>query len=200
MKLKNEFVGESEIRSQLYSRKGADSSKQEVYDNVNNKGSSKAQANKFYDREAILYKLANLADVDILKYVMNDEKVREIVTSEDSLLSFEPRNINQEDTDDVYLQSRIGIIRKALHAVPDSLLHIMTGLGHPVDCGPLSNLKPDWFDEEKLRRGQKFAQDHIFSVFYAELISALALYSFEDSIKPFIITGKSATPFVSFKR
>ncbi|KAL7291963.1 hypothetical protein TKK_0014251 [Trichogramma kaykai] len=60
--------------------------------------------------------------------------------------------------------------------------------------------KPSWFDQEKFDRGQKFAQDHIFSVLFVNIHALFMAFSFYDSLKPIIATGKSSTPFTSFKR
>lgn len=157
-------------------------------------------AGEFYDREAILNKLADLENFDMLKYVMKNERVKEKVAYEESSERYEPRNANPGKTVEENKRSRVASLRKALEAVPDSMLHVMTGTDRPVDCSRPSDQKPDWLDDKKLLRGQKFAQDHLFPVYNAEIISLFAFYNFTDGFKPIIITGKSSTPFLAFKR
>lgn len=179
---------------------GVFAAKTKIYRDEGGNRLSKIQENETYDRDAILRRLANFENSYLLKYVTKTERLRENAASKDFLETSERRNINRENTDDENPQSRVERLRKALQAVPDSMLHFLAGANRPGDCGRPSDLKPDWLDEEKLRRGQKFAQDYMFPVYCATGFSVFALYSFEDSLKPVIITGKSITPFASFKR
>ncbi|XP_046748364.1 uncharacterized protein LOC124412498 [Diprion similis] len=92
------------------------------------------------------------------------------------------------------------MLQEALQGVPDSILHLMTGWTRPGDCGRPADQKPDWLDMEKLRRGQKFAENHMYAIFFQDMISLFIIFSLEDSLKPLIMTGKSSTPYTAFKR
>lgn len=84
--------------------------------------------------------------------------------------------------------------------LPNDLVRFFIASQFEGDCGRSSDVKPDWLDLEKFKRGQKFAMDHYFGLSYAQLLSLFILFSFEDGIKPLILTGKSSTPYTAFKR
>ncbi|XP_034240142.1 uncharacterized protein LOC117644640 [Thrips palmi] len=71
----------------------------------------------------------------------------------------------------------------------------------PTDCdsdtpaGP-----PDGFDSAKFARGQRVAMDNIFSLAYAELVSMLMMFAFEDQTVALLSTGKSDTPSKAYFR
>lgn len=84
---------------------------------------------------------------------------------------------------------------------PRSLKFLTVGSTIVGDCGRPANAPvPDWLDREKFARGQRFATNNLASVFLAELLSLVGLFSFENGLKPLIITGKSSDPFTAFKR
>ncbi|XP_011867202.1 PREDICTED: uncharacterized protein LOC105561648 isoform X3 [Vollenhovia emeryi] len=85
-------------------------------------------------------------------------------------------------------------------SVPDSLLFLISGSLHRGDCNRNSTDKPLWLDMEKFQRGQKFAQDYMFSIFFANVLSLFLIYAYPDSIKPLILSQKSHTPYLAFKR
>ncbi|CAD6208767.1 GSCOCG00003575001-RA-CDS [Cotesia congregata] len=84
--------------------------------------------------------------------------------------------------------------------IPKSLLKITTGWMVHGDCGRPADQVPDWLDREKFRRGQKFARDNMFGIYFSQLLTLFGLFSFEDGLKPMIVTGKSSEPYTAFKR
>ncbi|XP_011867204.1 PREDICTED: uncharacterized protein LOC105561649 [Vollenhovia emeryi] len=85
-------------------------------------------------------------------------------------------------------------------SVPDSLLFLISGALHRGDCNRNSTDKPLWLDMEKFQRGQKFAQGHMFSILFANVLSPLLVYAFPEAFKPLILSQKSHTPYLAFKR
>ncbi|XP_072762504.1 uncharacterized protein [Anoplolepis gracilipes] len=53
---------------------------------------------------------------------------------------------------------------------------------------------------DKYRRGQKFVRDYYMPVMICNLLGILHIYSFNDILKPFIISGQAHTPYLGFKR
>ncbi|XP_008546496.1 uncharacterized protein LOC103570506 [Microplitis demolitor] len=90
--------------------------------------------------------------------------------------------------------------REAFPNVPASLVTLTVGLTVDGDSGTSIDEIPEWLDREKFARGQKFAQDNIFGIFFSILLTLFGLYSFEDGLNPLIITGKSSEPYTAFKR
>ncbi|XP_024943437.1 uncharacterized protein LOC107270262 [Cephus cinctus] len=91
-------------------------------------------------------------------------------------------------------------LEKSCRILPHDLLQSLSGFLLPGDCGRAKTDRPSWLDMDKFLRGQKFAQDHLFGVYFAELLSLFALFSFRDGLKPMIVTGKSSTPYTAFRR
>lgn len=140
-----------------------------------------------YDRESILRQLADSNQIKRYGEFLNGSKYRDESGVEDNC---------EEGNQKLDVEE----LREMLKAMPDSLLYLLMGVDRPGDCGQSLDQKPDWVDEEKLKRGQKFAQDYMFSVLFGQLLSLFALFSFEDGLKPLIITGKSSTSYTAFKR
>lgn len=84
--------------------------------------------------------------------------------------------------------------------IPKTLVPIARGLTKQGDCHRHPDEIPSWLDREKFTRGQKFSMDNFFGLCFAELLSLFVLYSFEDGLKPMIITGNSSEPYKAFKR
>ena len=63
-----------------------------------------------------------------------------------------------------------------------------------------NDARPDWLDHEKFLRGQRFAANNLASISFSELLGLYSLFSFENGLKPLIVTGRSSDPFMSFKR
>ncbi|XP_012279841.1 uncharacterized protein LOC105699435 [Orussus abietinus] len=89
---------------------------------------------------------------------------------------------------------------EAFGILPEFLKNATKGALRTGDCGRSQAERPPWLDLDKFHRGQKFARDHFFGVFYSQLLSLFVLFSFAEGLKPMIITGKSSTPFAAFKR
>ncbi|CAD6208768.1 GSCOCG00003576001-RA-CDS [Cotesia congregata] len=90
--------------------------------------------------------------------------------------------------------------RNAFPKVPESLITLTVGLTVDGDSGRSIDEEPEWLDREKFARGQKFAQENLFGVFFSILFALFGLYSFEEGLNPLIITGKSSEPYSAFKR
>lgn len=157
------------------------------------------RTSEMYDRESILYQLAKLRDSSIIKSILNIERIRK--KSKNSIKNVEwIEDTRTSENFKEYSKLEFEEFRDALQGLPDWMLHLLTGLDHPGDCGRVFDQKPDWLDTEKLRRGQKFVEDHIFPVFFVEVISLSALFSFGDAVKPVVFTGNSSTPYAGFKK
>uniref|UniRef100_A0A0A9XA16 Amylopullulanase n=1 Tax=Lygus hesperus TaxID=30085 RepID=A0A0A9XA16_LYGHE len=82
---------------------------------------------------------------------------------------------------------------------PSELVFLSKGLDHKIDDDvPLE--KPSWYDDEKFKRGQKFANDYYGMVNYAEMITLLILFSFHGNLGPLIYTRRSDTSKKAGKR
>lgn len=84
--------------------------------------------------------------------------------------------------------------------IPLSLMDIVVGECFEGDSEISVDLKPDWLDLEKFRKGQKFALDYQFGVNYSNLLALFTVFSFKDDLKPLIFTQASNTPYTAFKR
>lgn len=60
--------------------------------------------------------------------------------------------------------------------------------------------KPDWLDQEKFRRGQRFARDNLAGLFLGQYYGLLCLLCHRESLQTLIATQKSHTPYLAFKR
>jgi hypothetical protein len=91
------------------------------------------------------------------------------------------------------------------NAAPDSILPeylniLLEGMNVCGDSGCPMDSKPEWLDFDKFRRGQQVAMKHLFGRVFAELVSLMMILSHPDSLRSLVFTGKSDTPFKSFKR
>lgn len=59
---------------------------------------------------------------------------------------------------------------------------------------------PDFYDEEKFSRGQKYYQKHLTSMLYANLVGVICFFSHNKSAKVLMHTNRSSTPQAAFKR
>ena len=71
-------------------------------------------------------------------------------------------------------------------------------VGGVSEC-PLDS-KPEWFDYDKFRRGQRVAKKYLFGLLLAETLSLLMLLYFPGALLSLTYTRKSDTPYKSFKR
>ncbi|XP_026280055.2 uncharacterized protein LOC113207633 [Frankliniella occidentalis] len=60
--------------------------------------------------------------------------------------------------------------------------------------------RPAGFDAARFSRGQRVALDNIFSMAYAELVSMLMMFAFEDQTAVLLATGRSDTPIKAYFR
>ncbi|KAG8038466.1 hypothetical protein G9C98_006162 [Cotesia typhae] len=90
--------------------------------------------------------------------------------------------------------------REAFPNVPDSLIPMTVGLTVDGDSGISMDQKPDWLDHEKFLRGQKFAQDNIFGLYFSVLLTLFSSMSFEEGFKPLVASKQTSEPYKAFKR
>ncbi|XP_029163091.1 uncharacterized protein LOC114934594 [Nylanderia fulva] len=91
-------------------------------------------------------------------------------------------------------------IAKLFPNTPKSLLDFIPALYRQCDYGRSQEKKPEWLDMDKYRRGQKFVRDHYFSLIISKILGIMHIYSFDDALKSIIISGRSHTPYLGFKR
>jgi len=77
---------------------------------------------------------------------------------------------------------------------------LVHGMDVGGDSGCPLNGKPEWFDLDKFRRGQRVAAKYLFGLLLAETLSLFMLLSFPRTLLSLIFTKKSDTPYKSFKR
>ncbi|XP_046431929.1 uncharacterized protein LOC124185322 [Neodiprion fabricii] len=152
-----------------------------------------------YQREAVLRRLAEIERRGETRILRNFERMKNQSSLSEAKGLFSKRS-KPVDPSKESLESLVELLQEALQAVPDSVLHLMTGWTRSGDCGRSADQKPDWLDMEKLRRGQKFAENYMYAVFFQNALTLFVIFSIEDSLKPLIITGKSSTPYTAFKR
>lgn len=91
-------------------------------------------------------------------------------------------------------------IAKLFPNTPESLLDFIPASIRQGDCGRSQEKKPEWLDIDKYRQGQKFVRDHYASLIISKILGIMHIYSFNDALKPVIISGRSHTPYLGFKR
>ncbi|XP_039302993.1 uncharacterized protein LOC105202886 [Solenopsis invicta] len=84
--------------------------------------------------------------------------------------------------------------------VPKTMLHLMPGFCRLANCKRSLVETPEWLDMDKYRKGQKFVRENYFSIMIGTVLGTLLLYTFEEDLKPLIITKGSITPYLAFKR
>ncbi|XP_043266852.1 uncharacterized protein [Venturia canescens] len=144
-------------------------------------------------------KMSNRAE-DRLNDVVADENFRRRVEIIFDGLAEMPKDWDvwtvREQRDWMYAQC--GNLYKNL---PKSLTFLCVGSALIDDCErPECEARPEWLDHEKFLRGQRFAMDNMAGIFFAQLLSLYALFSFENGLKPLVLTGKSSDPFTAFQR
>lgn len=80
--------------------------------------------------------------------------------------------------------------------------HLLEGkkVALSVEKIKLLESKPEWLDEDKIKRGQEFAKNYYFVVSFSELISLYLLFSVDSILNPLIFTNKSSTVKTAFNR
>lgn len=84
--------------------------------------------------------------------------------------------------------------------LPEYLQTLLEGTGVSIPKNTYPFTKPEWLDEDKVRRGQKFASGHIFGLMFATGMSVVLGFAWKSILEPLIYTGNSSTPFTAFKR
>lgn len=90
-------------------------------------------------------------------------------------------------------------IAKFFPNTPESLLNLMPAWFRGM-IDRSDGKKPEWLNMDKYRRGQKFVRDHWFSVVISVILGLMHIYSFNNALKPIIISRKTHTPYLGFKR
>jgi hypothetical protein len=85
-------------------------------------------------------------------------------------------------------------------ALPEYFNVLSEGMNICGDSRCSIGKKPEWFDMDKFRKGQRIAMKYLFGLVLAEMLSLMMIFSHPASLQPLIFTGKSNTPFKSFKR
>ncbi|XP_014614168.1 PREDICTED: uncharacterized protein LOC106792324 [Polistes canadensis] len=60
--------------------------------------------------------------------------------------------------------------------------------------------KQDWLDIVKFEKGQQFARDNLTGIFLSQLYGLICLLCHQDGLNTLIMTQKSHTPYLAFKR
>lgn len=100
-------------------------------------------------------------------------------------------------TDEKYFNSDIN---KSNSILPEYLNVLVEGMDVCGDSRCPLGSKPEWVDLDKFRRGQRIAMKYFFGLVLAEMLSLMMIFSYPNGLESLIFTGKSNTPFKSFKR
>lgn len=100
-------------------------------------------------------------------------------------------------TEEKYFKSDVN---KTNSVLPEYLKVLLEGMDVCGDSRCPVDSKPEWVDLGKFRTGQRIAMKYLFGLVLAEMLSLMILFSYPNSLQPLIFTGKSNTPFKSFKR
>ncbi|XP_014224647.1 uncharacterized protein LOC106650904 [Trichogramma pretiosum] len=133
-------------------------------------------------------------DVPSKVETMSDDKLVEMLKSLGEEFEKLPEQVDRRK----WAKSRVAELFGETLTQP--LLDVAAGHLIDGDSGISMDQRPDWLDPDKFRRGQIFARDFQFGISYAELISLFMVFSFEEGLKPLIMTSQSGTPFTAFKR
>ncbi|XP_058788677.1 uncharacterized protein LOC131662781 isoform X2 [Phymastichus coffea] len=128
------------------------------------------------------WKEGNLSDGEMLRIV---EKVNSEITT-----------IPKEQRREWLIEKFNGYFSSVM---PKSLIELFASFFFDGGSGPNIDARPNWLDIDKFRRGQKLALDQWFGISYANLLSLFIVFSFEDGLKPLILTNASSTPYTAFK-
>ncbi|XP_014478876.1 PREDICTED: uncharacterized protein LOC106746620 isoform X2 [Dinoponera quadriceps] len=121
-------------------------------------------------------------------------KMQDILASTEFPNGFDTWNV-QERHDWMYRN-----ITELFQNTPESLQHIIPAFIRPLDINRSQETLPEWMDMDKYRRGQKFVHDNYGSITISLLASTVYINTFDDVLKPVIISKKSHTPYLAFKR
>lgn len=91
-------------------------------------------------------------------------------------------------------------LNKTNSLLPEYLNVLLEGMDVCGDSRCPLGSKPEWLDLDKFRKGQRIAMKYLFGLVLAEMLSLMMIFSYPNGVQPLIFTGKSDTPFKSFKR
>jgi hypothetical protein len=104
-------------------------------------------------------------------------------------------------TEDKYCNSDISKTNACSDSIlPEYLNLLLEGMNVCGDSGCPMDSRPEWVDLDKFRRGQWVAMKYLFGLVLAEMLSLMMILSYPDGLHSLVFTGKSDTPFKSFKR
>jgi hypothetical protein len=121
--------------------------------------------------------------------IKNDDVIEE---SEKSVVDSE-----YSKTEEKYFKSDVN---KTNSILPEYLNELLEGMDVCGDSRCPVDSKPEWIDLDKFRTGQRIAMKYLFGLVLAEMLSLMMIFSYPNGLQPLIFTGKSTTPFKSFKR
>lgn len=91
-------------------------------------------------------------------------------------------------------------IAKFLPNVPKSLLNLSLASFHRLNYDrPMEKLS-QWMDMDKYRRGQAFVREYYTSIMIGQMLSFIYTLSFEDCLKPIILSEHAHTLYLGFKK
>lgn len=132
----------------------------------------------------------DLADNEVKIEVRDAMNSREADSESIAVLQLEPPTIlEKRDEADIDLEKLPGYFRELWLGK-----QVSTDFQVPFDS------KPAWFNEEKFKRGQKFAMQHLFCINFAETLSLYLIFALKSALEPLIFTERSHTPFKAFQR
>lgn len=118
-------------------------------------------------------------------------------------------NVSKEHLSDSFIKhhletnyiKKFGTLDNNDKKVIDFYIKLIKSQTETIDFSITSKAKkPDWLDEEKFKRGQKFARDYAVCVTFSEMLSLYILFAQKGSLGPLVSTGKSDCPYSAFVR
>ncbi|XP_015186648.1 PREDICTED: uncharacterized protein LOC107071834 isoform X2 [Polistes dominula] len=92
------------------------------------------------------------------------------------------------------------ILEKNVNSTSDIHKKLFYFLYLPPDNDKAVLEKPDWLDMEKFEKGQQFARDNLAAIFLGQFYGLMSLHCDRDGLQTLIMTQKSHTPYLAFKR
>ncbi|PNF18365.1 hypothetical protein B7P43_G13578 [Cryptotermes secundus] len=157
--------------------------------NQSSLASSSTEIDKNVQSEDRVYKRSECSPRRLSQEIKNadviEESAKSVVDSEYSKTEKNYFNSDGTKTNSV-LPEYLNVLLEGMDVCGDSRC--------PVDS------KPEWVDLGKFRTGQRIAMKYLFGLVLAEMLSLMMILSYPNGLQPLIFTGKSNTPFKSFKR
>ncbi|XP_036148782.1 uncharacterized protein LOC118647631 isoform X2 [Monomorium pharaonis] len=84
--------------------------------------------------------------------------------------------------------------------VPHTILSFISAAYCQLDFYRSPEELPEWMNMDKYRRGQKFVQNHYFSIIMAKFMGLICIFSFKEGLSAFLLGEHSHTPYLGFKK